>query len=296
MDLLSEILDGEWKNLTIDYAEPWTVPWVVPAGERDDYEIHLVEKGEGIFCSGGRNYSVKPGDIIILYSFDGNSFKADGPDFRHIFVTFKIKESLCNEKNLELNRLLAFNILPLKPGNVPELQQLFHQMHKIISVRSGQYMFKLKILLGTLVDKLKEGCMEEACENLESIKAFTGKNTRELVDRVIMFLYKNYNAEVRLEDIGRMVSLHPRYLCTVFRQITGHTINDFLRQIRLERAKRLLLYTSLSITDIALETGFGSSQYFSRVFNQSEGVEPRVFRKMRINVNSICSYEGNNFD
>jgi AraC-like DNA-binding protein len=96
-----------------------------------------------------------------------------------------------------------------------------------------------------------------------------------------MFLYSNYNTKIRLESIGHMVNLNPRYLCTVFRQVTGRTINQYLTEIRIEKAKRLLLYTSLSITEIALETGFSSSQYFSNVFRRAEGIEPSIYRKTR---------------
>jgi len=281
-------LDRQWDDLTINYAETWSIPWVVPAEERDDYEIHLVEKGEGRFCIGGRNYAVKPGDIIILRSYEGNSFQPDEPDFRHVFVTFKMKDSLYKDEMRELDRQLAQIPLPLTPGNVPELQQLFYQLHKTLSVKSGQYMFRLKMLLGTLVCKLKEGCMEKPGESMDDVRSAVGKSARELVDRVIMHLQRNYGTGIRLDDIGRLVSLHPRYLCTVFRQVTGYTVNEYLRQVRLERAKRLLLYTTLSITEIALETGFGSSQYFSRIFNQAEGIEPRMFRRTRaLDKNSI---------
>jgi AraC-like DNA-binding protein len=63
--------------------------------------------------------------------------------------------------------------------------------------------------------------------------------------------------------------------------VNGQTINGFLRNIRLEKAKRLLLNTSLDITEIAMQVGFNSSQYFSRVFKDIEGKDPRTFRKSK---------------
>lgn len=256
----------------------------MPAGERDDYEIHLIEKGDGTFFIGDREYNVKPGDIIILHSMEGNSFKPDNPDFRHVFVTFKFKDSLCSEKILDFNNKLMQEMLPLKPQNTFEIQQLFYSLHKAILTRSDGYMFRLKILLGKLIFEIMEGCPEKSGYNRESsgnIRMSAAKSTRELVDRVIMFLHKEYHKQLNLKDIGQIASLHPRYLCTVFKLVTGCTINEYLREIRIEQAKRLLLYTTLSITDIALETGFDSSQYFSRVFKKMNGAEPRTFRKTR---------------
>ena len=146
-------------------------------------------------------------------------------------------------------------------------------------------MFRLKIFLGRLVLKIMEGIPAnpgDTPKSPENIVATTGKGTHELVDKVIMLLYENYNTQLSLKDIGHIASLHPRYLCTVFKQITGCTINEYLRKIRIEQAKRLLLYTTLSITEVALETGFGSSQYFSRIFKRTNKVDPRTFRKTRL--------------
>jgi len=285
LDLLSMIIDEQWNNLTVTYAEPWTVPWTVPAGERDDYEIHFVEKGEGTFSIGGRRHAVEPGDIIILHSMEGNSFKPEVTDFRHVFVTFKFGESQFNENIHNFNMKLMQWKMPLKSQNTTEIQELLYSLHKAILTRSDGYMFHLKILLGRLVFKIMEGIPTnpgDLPKSSESIRMSTSKGTRELVDRVIMFLHKNYHSQLCLNDIGRIVSLNPRYLCTVFKQVTGCTINEYLRKIRIEQAKRLLLYTTLSITDIALETGFGSSQYFSRIFRRMNKVDPRTYRKTRI--------------
>ena len=257
------------------------MPWSVPRGERDDYEIHLVEKNNGTFCIGGRNYYVKPGDIVLLHSAEGNSFQPESPEFRHVFVTFKIRNSINSSLISKFNRQLAEEALPIKPGNVNDLQQLFYQLNKVISLRSEQYAFRLKMLLGTLVLKIREGCMIKSEIDMADEKAPANRYTRDFIDQVVMFLYSNYHTKIRLEDIGHMVNLNPRYLCTVFGKVTGKTIYEYLREIRIEKAKRLLLYTSLGITEIALETGFSSSQYFSNVFRRSEGVEPSVYRKTR---------------
>jgi len=61
--LLNVIGEG-WYNLAITFAEPWEIPWVVPVGIRDDYEIHFLEKEKGRFFIGGREYSICEGDVL----------------------------------------------------------------------------------------------------------------------------------------------------------------------------------------------------------------------------------------
>lgn len=267
------------------HAEPWTIPWTVPAGERDDYEIHMLEKGKGTFFVGGREYSIEPGDIILLHSMEGNSFKPEKADFRFIFTTFKFRDSQFDKKIHDFNISLMQESMPLKAQNIADIQRVFYTLHKSFLIRSEGYMFRLKILLSRLIFKIMEGIPANqgtVFKSKENLKLSTGKGTRELVDKVIMFLYKNYNSQLSLNDMGHIASLHPRYLCTVFKQVTGCTINEYLRKIRIEQAKRLLLYTTLSVTEVALETGFGSSQYFSRIFKRMSGADPRTYRKTRM--------------
>jgi|GEM_PF-1592106 len=288
-EILAQIINEEWNSLKITFAEPWTVSWTVPPGERDDYEIHLVEKGEGRFRIGKREFHVKPGDIIFLHSMEGNSFKPDEESFRFVFVTFKFDDSIGSSIMKKLNETLGEEALPFSIGDIPEIQQLFYRMHREISLKAEGYMFRLKLLLGMLVVMITD--LRKKGDNKEDIQLTVNMGTRELVDKVILLLQRNYSRSIRLDDLGRQVNLHPRYLCTLFRQITGQTVTEYLRDLRIEKAKRLLLYTSLTITEIALDVGFSSSQYFSRVFSRAEGIDPRTFRKMRSGIHGICHME-----
>lgn len=277
--LLSEIINEQWNGIKVTFAEPWTVRWYIPAYERDDFEIYLLEKGEGWFLIGNRELYVKEGDIVFLDSMEGSSFKPKEGSFRFVFVTFKIKDSDLNEKVMELREALKWE-LPVWSFESPhEIARLFYQMHKTISLRADDYMFRMKLLLGTLVSSVLDAiCLDNSHEETQ---VTINKGIRGQVDTVIMFLQKNYSMDTRLEDLGKLVNLHPRYLCSLFSKVTGQTITEYVRDLRIEKAKRLLLYTSHSITDIAFEVGFSNSQYFSRVFGKAEKMDPRTFRKLR---------------
>lgn len=273
-----DVIDTEWENIEITFAEPWEISWVVPPDERDDYEIHFLEKGRGRFFTGGREYSVVKGDMIILHSMEGNSFIPDESPFRIIFTTFRLKACKSPEKTELLKSLLGGDNL-IKLTNYHDAQELLYRMHKEILFKSDSYMVRLKLLLGSLAAAMSDQYTGGDC--MEEIRFNANRNAHELINRVTIYLQDNYGSDISLADLGRFVNLHPRYLCTLFRQIRGKTVVEFLREIRLEKAKRLLLYTSLSMTEIALETGFNSSQYFSRIFSQQVGIDPRTFRKTK---------------
>lgn len=281
-ETLAGVIDEEWYNITVTFAEPWEIPWAVPVGTRDDYEIHFLEKGKGRFFVGGREYAVSKGDIVCLHSMEGNSFIVEEEPIRFIFLTFKIDPVKNPGRVKELNSLLAQERFPLRSADPQKIQEILYRMHKEISLKSGKYMFRIKLLLGELVSGLMDQYKEN--DSIDNMKFNVNRKTHELINRIIIHLQENYNREISLEDLGRLVNLHPRYLCTLFRQVSGKTVSEFLREIRIEKAKRLLAYTSLSITDIALETGFSNSQYFSRTFSRSEGMDPRTYRKSRNNL------------
>lgn len=259
------------------YAEPWRIPWVVPPGERYDYEIHFLEQGSGVFRVGDRIYQIKPGDIILLNSQEGNDFRGDIEPFRFFYVTFRFKGSEDIENLKKLNMLLKEEQFPLKLSENSNVLKLFYTMHREIVAKSFGNDLRVKLLLASLVLELLDAKVQSTSD--EDIRHIINSNSYKLVNKVIVYLQDNYNSELRLEGISKIVNIHPRYLCTLFRQITGKTINEFLRQFRIEKAKKLLLYTTLSITEIAYEVGFNNSQYFSKVFSKMEGMEPRAFRK-----------------
>lgn len=275
-----ELIDNEWNNIEIMFAEPWNIPWKVPKNERDDYELHLLEKGKGTLTVNKDEYELEKGDIVLLHSINGNSFKNEGAPFRFIFFTFRIKRNRENTKSIEkFNSLLKQSDVSLHLKNSSNTQYILYKMHECITIKFQQYQIKLKMLMMELILDLEReaGCSTQ--ENHRPAKESEYMHTR--INNVIAFLYENYHKEITLKELGECFNLHPRYLSTLFKRVSGRNIIDVLKQIRLEKAKKLLLYTSLSITDITFETGFGSSQYFCRVFSKSEGVTPSLYRKTR---------------
>lgn len=277
LELLSNLINEEWNKLVIMYSEPWGIPWVVPPHERDDYEIHFIEQGSGSFSVGDRVYNVNPGDVIVLHSMEGNSFRADAEPFRLLYVTFSFSRPANTQKIKELNVLLREESFPLQLNETSNIRKMLYTMHREIIAKSIGHDLRIKMHLGMIIMEILDTWNQE--KSLEGIRHMISSNSHKLVNKVIVYLQDNYNSDVKLEAIGKMINLHPRYLCTLFRQITGKTIIEFLRHFRIEKAKRLLLYTSLPITEIAYEVGYNNSQYFSKIFSQVEGMEPRAFRR-----------------
>jgi len=96
------------------------------------------------------------------------------------------------------------------------------------------------------------------------------------------YLRQHLGEELLMSDVARQLGLSRPRLFALFKRGTGMTPNDFLLRARVEKAGELLVTTAASVTAIAFETGFGSSQYFSTVFRKYTGQTPGGFRRARI--------------
>ena len=118
---------------------------------------------------------------------------------------------------------------------------------------------------------------------------------RRAVERVITSARERLCEPISLRDMSRVAYLSTFHFNRVFHQITGLPPAKFISAMRLEEAKRLLLNTNRSITDISFEVGYTSLSTFTRRFTQRVGLGPREFRYLaeRItpaSVESLCAH------
>jgi AraC family transcriptional regulator len=103
---------------------------------------------------------------------------------------------------------------------------------------------------------------------------------RRAVERVILQMRERLDAPLSLKEMAGIAFISPYHFNRVFHQITGLPPTKFLYAMRLEAAKRLLVMTDESVTDICFEVGYNSLGTFIRRFGELSGVSPRRFRLM----------------
>jgi AraC family transcriptional regulator len=103
---------------------------------------------------------------------------------------------------------------------------------------------------------------------------------RQAVERVILSMRQRLAEPLSLQDMSDIAFLSPFHFNRVFHQTTGLPPAQFLYALRLEAAKRLLLTTSLSVTEVCYEVGYNSIGTFTSRFTQLVGLPPRHFRAL----------------
>jgi two-component system response regulator YesN len=92
------------------------------------------------------------------------------------------------------------------------------------------------------------------------------------------FIEENYSRDISLGDIADYLKMNPSYFSYLFKQETGQTYINYLINLRIEKAKSLLLNSPLKIYQIGETVGYSDPKYFNRIFHQVTGLTPGAFR------------------
>nr|WP_232075352.1 AraC family transcriptional regulator [Phytohabitans suffuscus] len=101
----------------------------------------------------------------------------------------------------------------------------------------------------------------------------------EIIERVIRHLKLHLGDPISIDDMARSARLSKFHFSRVFRRVTGMSPGRYLSTLRLNEAKRLLVETSLNVTDISHRVGYTSVGTFTTRFTNSVGISPTAFRR-----------------
>lgn len=138
------------------------------------------------------------------------------------------------------------------------------------------------------VMKLLENCFsfQELHQNLVKKAELLNEKAQSYVpENSTIFLIKDYirshysDESLSVCDISNQVFLSASYVCTYFKNETGQTINQYLTDFRIKKAKELLADPRYQITDISKKVGYSNGNYFSKSFKKLTGLSPSEYRE-----------------
>ncbi|MGM9550794.1 MAG: helix-turn-helix domain-containing protein [Clostridia bacterium] len=128
---------------------------------------------------------------------------------------------------------------------------------------------------GSSIDNLKISMYESKTrENSE-----LDKSDERVISSITRYMQEHLSEEISLSVLSDEFHLNPQYISQLFKNEIGVGFLAYLTNIRIEKAKKLLLSTSLSVTEIAEHTGYSEYRVFTKVFKKSEGITPSQFRR-----------------
>ena len=101
---------------------------------------------------------------------------------------------------------------------------------------------------------------------------------RTLTTDIKKYLNDNISEPIRLSDLSEKFSYSLSSIKRIFKNETGYTVIDYLNNIRIEKAKEMLVHSDSSVEDIAVTLGFSNAYYFSNCFKKKIGESPSKYR------------------
>lgn len=146
----------------------------------------------------------------------------------------------------------------------------------LIAENNDLYGTLLKIESFSELDGWIKGILGNVCEQI-NIK--NKLKTKHSIQKAINYIREHCQEEISLTSVADYVRLNPNYFSRFFKEETGCSFVDYLKKLRIEKAKELLRTSNLKIYEICEALGYQSVQYFSTLFKNMVGVTPQEYRE-----------------
>lgn len=112
---------------------------------------------------------------------------------------------------------------------------------------------------------------------------YAKNDKRQALERVKEYIEEHYNEDLTIDELAGLSELSPKYFVEVYKKTYGHSAMDYLANVRLNKAKQLMLGSDSLLREVAHMVGYKDEFYFSRKFKKAFGISPSVYMKTRKN-------------
>jgi len=232
-----------------------------------EFQLLYISKGKGVFesdVSGKKRVSV--GDVFILF-----------PDVWHRFTPDK--RTGWNEYWVEFNGIYAIHLM--KYGFLDPKEPVIKLDSRDVIVDSYLKLIKYVREEEVSFQFLASGILLGIIGRIEASKvsvSFKGKDVESLIKKAKSVITENLDQNVSPERIASEMGVSYSLFRQQFKKYTGFSPVQYQIQLRIQKAREMLINTDLSIKEIADSLGFDSLYYMSRIFKQKTGKTPREIR------------------
>ena len=137
----------------------------------------------------------------------------------------------------------------------------------------------LERIMNAVTSTELQGIMEEFLRLLPENEGEENQ-TRLVIRRTKSLIHEFFARGITLEEIADKLNVTPEYLGSQFHKEVGMTFSAYMKEYRIQKAKKLLIGTNLKLYEIARQIGYGDPKHFSKVFREITGQLPAEYRKM----------------
>lgn len=226
-----------------------------------EYGLLFSETGDGTVSINGQKEKLQPHHVKLIPPHSTVHIPC-----RSYYVRFHaLREGDGNELiPARLPEIEGFEV----SRNWQELHLKFKKMMQLSSSEAGWDQYELR------------QCFHEWLRLVfTDVNTSYGKRRDDVMGEIRWYMESHYTLQLTRGDLAKMAGMHVDYFSRSFKQRFGTTPQAYLNDVRLRKAKELLLHSSNSVREVAAKVGFRDEFYFSRKFKAKEGRPPAVFLK-----------------
>ncbi|WP_149915394.1 AraC family transcriptional regulator [Sphingobacterium cavernae] len=252
----------------------------------EEIELHYTIKGHGIRFIGDNISKFEPDEIILVGSMLSHAWRCNeeyynnDPNFQVEAIVIQFHPDFLGKQFLSMPEMyliphlyeISKKGMVIKGENKTKIANLMRQcvheegMDKIITFLS-------------ILKLLAENQDYETLVNVQSTYNPGNETDNKRLNDVLNYTYANYRKDLNLEDVANMAHLSVTSFCRYFKSMTKKTYNDFLIEIRISHACRLLVENLLPTEVICFECGFNNVSNFYRHFKRVTNLTPMEYKK-----------------
>lgn len=246
----------------------------------DCYELYYLYSGERYYFIQDKTYHVTGGSFVLISPNEihrtGNlgSFGYDRMLIH--FSTELLEEYLAVDPTVHPYENLEqeIHLITLEPQEQHFVEALLHTMEQEYLANHQKENGYIKLTLLQLLLFLNR------CKPARQDAALTEiNNTQKLMFEILGYINNHYFEPLTLKTMSEKYFLSTCYFSRTFKEATGFHFVEYLNNVRVKEAKKLLLDSGLTVNEIATATGFHSNTHFGRVFKQIAGCSPSSYNK-----------------
>jgi AraC-like DNA-binding protein len=232
-----------------------------------EYQINYISDGYGIFETDHGKYQIEPGNLLIIR-----------PGVKHRYKP--LAKTGWHENYIGFNGNMAHHLLN---------NEWFNAQDPVIHCGYREELIDTYLKIFDLVKEEKPGYQQIASGliikllgyliSFEKQKEFSGKRIAGIIEEARFKMREKVDQVLDMEKFAGDYHIGYSYFRKMFKSYTGVAPHQYHLELKIMRAKELLLSTDKSIKEISFELGFQSIHYFSRIFKSKTGVNPTEFRR-----------------
>lgn len=251
----------------------------------DFVEIVFITKGRGIQVISNNEYEVSEGDIFILQGFQNHYFKdADKAEIINVMYDPVKSPGLVSADIKTIDGYSALFILEPRYRNRMHFKNMLHLNQ--VDLAKSEYILNCMLY----ENANKEPGYEIFLKNkLEEIIIFLSRKYSQIsipkaksmvrIGKAIDFIEHNFHNNIYIQQLAEMGFMSIRNFQRIFKDATGLSPNDYLLELRIQYASKLLTETDSAIYDVSEQVGISDWFYFSKAFKKKFGVSPLKYRQ-----------------